>query len=139
MKFLLLIAFIVYILSPVDLIPDYFGPLGRLDDLGLVLFAWYHLRNKKAATADDEKTQTQQATRGTGQPASEQQRSTPSPQEILGVADTASLEEIEKAYRSLASQYHPDKVEHLGPELRAVAHEKMIQLTAAYKILSDKR
>ncbi len=52
--------------------------------------------------------------------------------EILGIAPSASAEEIIKAYHKLAFQYHPDR--HQASE---EAHKKMRELNEAYAILSD--
>lgn len=52
--------------------------------------------------------------------------------EVLGVAKTASPEEIKKAYRKKAIQYHPDK--NPGD---AEAEEKFKEAAEAYEILSD--
>jgi len=50
----------------------------------------------------------------------------------LGVARTASKEEVEKAYRRLARKYHPD----LNPDDKK-AKEKFQQVQRAYEVLSD--
>lgn len=50
---------------------------------------------------------------------------------ILGVREEASSEEIKKAYRTLAFQYHPDK--NPGKE------ELMKEINEAYAVLSDQR
>jgi DnaJ-domain-containing protein 1 len=52
--------------------------------------------------------------------------------EVLGVLSTASIDEIKSAYRERARQYHPDRLEGLGDELRQLAERKMKQLNAAY-------
>ncbi len=52
--------------------------------------------------------------------------------EILGVSRDASLEDIKKAYRSLAKQYHPD-VNKDDPQ----ASEKFKEINEAYEVLSD--
>lgn len=52
--------------------------------------------------------------------------------QVLGVHPGASVAEITKAYRTQVSQYHPDKVAHMGSEIRRVAEEKTKQLNAAY-------
>jgi curved DNA-binding protein CbpA len=54
---------------------------------------------------------------------------------ILGVTPTATLEEIEAAYRQKAKQYHPDKVSHLGPEFQELAERKMKEINEAYEAL----
>lgn len=52
--------------------------------------------------------------------------------EILGVAKSASQDEIKKAYRKVAMQYHPDR----NPGDKA-AEEKFKEAAEAYEILSD--
>lgn len=52
--------------------------------------------------------------------------------EVLGVAKNASQDEIKKAYRKLAMQYHPDR----NPG-NAQAEEKFKEATQAYEVLSD--
>ncbi len=52
--------------------------------------------------------------------------------EILGVSKTASSDEIKKAYRKVAMQFHPDR----NPGDKA-AEEKFKEAAEAYEILSD--
>jgi len=52
--------------------------------------------------------------------------------EILEVSPTATPDEIRQAYRQRMSEYHPDKVATLGPELRELAARKAQQINAAY-------
>jgi DnaJ-class molecular chaperone len=54
------------------------------------------------------------------------------PYQTLGVAKTASQDEIRKAYRKLAKQYHPD----LHPGDKA-AESKFKDISGAYDLLSD--
>jgi hypothetical protein len=55
---------------------------------------------------------------------------------ILGVPHGASCSEIKAAYRQRSHEYHPDKVAHLGPDLRSLAESKMKQINEAYEALS---
>ena len=52
--------------------------------------------------------------------------------EILGVSKSASADEIKKAYRKVAMQYHPDRT----PGDKS-AEEKFKEAAEAYEILSD--
>jgi DnaJ-class molecular chaperone len=54
------------------------------------------------------------------------------PYEILGVARTASAEELQKAYRKLAKKLHPD----LNPG-NAEAEEKFKEIAGAYDLVGD--
>ena len=52
--------------------------------------------------------------------------------ETLGLSDSASSDEIKKAYRKLARKYHPDVNKDKDAE------EKFKEINAAYEVLSDK-
>ena len=51
--------------------------------------------------------------------------------EVLGISKTATKQEIKKAYRQLAKQYHPDRNKEAGAE------EKFKEVQEAYDILAD--
>ena len=55
--------------------------------------------------------------------------------EVLGVNKNATDEELKKAFRKLAKQYHPDA----NPDNREEAEQKFKEVNEAYEILSDKQ
>jgi len=58
---------------------------------------------------------------------------------ILEVSPTATNEEIKKAYRNMALKFHPDKVQHLGDDIRKVAEEKFKLVNEAYEMIKKER
>ena len=54
--------------------------------------------------------------------------------ETLGVAKTASADEIKSAFRKLARKHHPDMAK---PKEKVSAEEKFKQINEAYEVLSD--
>jgi len=52
--------------------------------------------------------------------------------ELLGIAKSASADELKKAYRKLAMKYHPDR--NKGDK---AAEEKFKEISEAYEVLSD--
>ncbi len=152
---LIVILVLLYILSPIDGIPDVIPLLGWLDDTLMVGLMAYYLRykrmpkfihrlgrlffqNRESKSGSRADTSFEQNNSGTYQ-AGKAPSASKDPYEILGVEPGASIEEIQAAYRAAAQQYHPDKVAHLGDEFQALAQEKFVQIQEAYDFLSNKR
>lgn len=55
--------------------------------------------------------------------------------EVLGVSKNATEKEVEKAYRSLVSKFHPDRWK--TDEEKKEAQEKFVEIQAAYEVLSN--
>jgi len=66
-------------------------------------------------------------------------RNTLSDYTILEVKVTASDSEVKKAYRKMATKYHPDKVAHLGDDLKNLAEEKFKAVNDAYHNIKKER
>lgn len=56
---------------------------------------------------------------------------------ILGVDKSASKDEIKKAYRKLAIQYHPDKQQGKSDKEKKEAEDKFKEIAEANEVLSD--
>jgi DnaJ like chaperone protein len=66
-------------------------------------------------------------------------KETDSAYKILEVNASATNDEIKKAYRELAKKYHPDKVTHLGEDVKLAAEQKFTTLNAAYEAVKQER
>jgi uncharacterized membrane protein YkvA (DUF1232 family) len=120
----LAVAVLLYLIWPYDLIPDRFPRgFGYIDDLALI--AWLFLKRQGL----------RRAAQPTTEPASAHTDPPFDPYEVFELPRTATAEEIDARYKVLVSQYHPDKVHHLGPDLQRVAHDKMLAIQRAYAIL----
>ncbi len=59
--------------------------------------------------------------------------------EILGIERNSTEEDIKKAYRQLALKYHPDRVTHLGEDVRKAAEEKFKKIQQAYETVKKEK
>lgn len=147
MKILLIIIGLIYVLSPYDILPDFFAGWGWLDDIVVLFFLWRvfkNLSNKQFDTRNyynqrrqsfnHNKGSSQKESHGTDSQFKDQERPG-DPYTILNISRGASQEEIKKAYRKLANKYHPDKVLHLGDEFRELAEKRFKEIEEAYRQL----
>ncbi|UWN51968.1 Co-chaperone protein DjlA [Alcanivorax sp. ALC70] len=60
---------------------------------------------------------------------------------MLGVAESASDQEVKKAYRKLMSENHPDKLAARGvpEEMIRMATEKTAEISKAYEMIKESR
>lgn len=138
---LILGAALLYLRSPVDLIPDALGPIGFLDDLAVLALGWWWsrkgggpewLRRREEYSASQREDGRR---RGSDRRFDSDTDSDPEawdPYRVLGVGRDASAAEITRAYREQMKRYHPDRVEGLGEEFRAIAHHKTQEIQRAY-------
>jgi len=66
-------------------------------------------------------------------------KDTHSAYEVLEIEKSATDSEVKKAYRKMASKYHPDKVAHLGEDLKNLAEEKFKSVNDAYQSVKKER
>jgi DnaJ like chaperone protein len=64
---------------------------------------------------------------------------TDSSYKILELEPSSSNEDVKKAYRKMAMKYHPDKVSHLGEDIRKSANEKFTMVNEAYEKIKKER
>lgn len=58
---------------------------------------------------------------------------------VLEIDESASNEELKKAYKKLVVRFHPDKVAHLGDDIKASAEEKIKKINEAYDQIKKER
>jgi uncharacterized tellurite resistance protein B-like protein len=56
---------------------------------------------------------------------------------VLGLAEGASLDDIKRAYRRLAKEYHPDMVRHMDPKVQKAASVRFDEISRAYEALMN--
>jgi hypothetical protein len=139
MKWLIVTA-LVYFLWPYDLLPDFLGLPGRIDDVVIMgWLAWFYRNHLRQTVATGSGSAGPSANTGFWQNSSRGSASEESKPfdvyEILGVSRSASDDAIRAAYRARMKEYHPDKVAHLGEELQQLANEKPQQIQRAYREL----
>ncbi len=140
-KFLwLLIGALLYVIFPRDLVPDFLVGWGWLDDLIVVYMLWrYYRRLSQPRRPENRSGQPGETADGRQYRASDSgSQDHADPYTILGIAPGASREEIKTAYRGLAAQYHPDKVQHLGEEFQKLAEARFKAIQQAYDQLKPK-
>lgn len=58
---------------------------------------------------------------------------------VLGLAEPFTPADVRDAYRAAVRSYHPDRVQHLGEELQALAELKTREINAAYEWLRERQ
>jgi len=139
MKILLIIIGLIYALSPYDLLPDFIIGWGWLDDLILLGLLWRYFKtlSQKQFKAQNFYHQSRQSHENSHARFQETGKAK-DPYTVLNVDRDASPEEIKNAYKQLANKYHPDKVLHLGEELKKMAEERFKEIQEAYRELIPK-
>ncbi len=66
-------------------------------------------------------------------------KDTDSAYKILEIDPTVTDDDVKKAYKKMALKYHPDKVGHLGEDVRKAAQEKFQNLNTAYNDIKKQK
>ncbi|MEJ2430028.1 MAG: J domain-containing protein [Deltaproteobacteria bacterium] len=133
-RFWPLLLALLYLASPIDAIPDSLVGLGWVDDLVLLLLAYWLVKRVLPSRYGQTRDHTSGRPHQSGpDPA---KKAATDPYQILGVPRNASQQEIKSAFRKQAQRYHPDRVSHLGEEFQQLAKEKFQEIQKAYETLS---
>jgi len=128
---------LLYTFMPYDFLPDFLVGWGWLDDIIVLYLLWhYFFRGKRVQTGSNgAQAENQQNSHSSTNASGRGQPIPKTPYEILDVPPGASQEDIKSAFKQLAGKYHPDKVEYLGDEFKALAEEKFKEIQEAYQKL----
>mgnify|MGYP001587556632 FL=1 len=143
-RILPILAALLYVISPVDVVPDFIPGLGWLDDLVVLgILAWVLIARQRGQSPWDvfRRRMGGSWTRRGSAPHPEDLTtdfSQMDPYTLLEVSPQASPEEIKAAYKRAVARYHPDKVAHLGREFQELAHRKLLAIQQAYGVLQSK-
>ena len=145
-KILIVILFILYIISPLDLIPEFFPPLGWLDDAFAVGVLIYYLKRgrfpgffrRRGGPFGAGRSYYRKSKGAGGATQNRTEHGPKDPYEVLGIKPGANAEEIRAAYRRAVQTYHPDKVSHLGEEFQELAKQKFVEIQEAHDKLTGK-
>ena len=133
MKFILPLLVLLYVIFPLDLFPDVIVGLGWIDDLILLFLLWWYFFVYRKQKYPDRGPSDHEKESAFSQSIDDEGSS---PYDVLGLPRNATQEDIKKAYRNLVKQYHPDKVNHLGEEFRALAEKRFKEIQEAYQTLN---
>ena len=132
MNYIWLILLAIYIISPVDA-----HPMAIDDIIALGAFIYYMYKNSKQrkkqqdysyfgnSDQSDNKTTT----------GSQGPLTLDDAYSLLGINRSASLEDINKAYKHKMIKSHPDKVSHMNEELQDKAKEITLKLNEALDLI----
>jgi DnaJ-domain-containing protein 1 len=133
---------LLYVLSPLDLLPDLLPGVGWIDDLLVIAALLVYLRASPSGRTPWEVFGRMGWTRHSpGGVRPEDLRadfSQADPYELLEIPRGASDSEIKTAYKRAVTRYHPDKVAHLGKEFQELAHKKLLAIQQAYETLGGR-
>lgn len=131
---LVALGLLLYVRSPIDLLPDRMGAAGFVDDLiALVVGAyWLWKRLPKLPPGGASGGASSRSVGG-----DEARAGQFDPYEVLGIARGASQKDIRRAYHEQLRRYHPDRVDDLGDELQKVAHQRTLDIRRAWDELKE--
>jgi DnaJ like chaperone protein len=135
---------ILYVLNPIDLVPDVIPILGWIDDLLVFAVAWWlinRMRTWVPADADAKRDEASRRSQANGDTLRDPSAASlpKTPWQLLDIEPGASDETIDAAYKAQLMQYHPDRVAHLGEDLQRLAHEKTLEIQRAYEHIKRRR
>ncbi len=143
-KVLPILAALLYVVSPVDAVPDVLPGLGWMDDVLVVIGLLWYLNTQQGRPFPWD------VFRGRMGERRDTRFDAPRPEDLqadfdrmdpyalLEVSPHASPEEVKTAYKRAVARYHPDKVAHLGKEFQELAHKKLLAIQKAYDHLQGR-
>ena len=151
-----IIGALLYIFSPIDLIPDFIPVVGLLDDAAVLALClnsisidlkkyeeWkkQSLFNKKNKNSQKKSTSAKNKTGSKGNQKKSSNKND-SAARIVELCDFFKIEysslnkdTLKKSYRAMMTQYHPDKVNNLADDFKELAVRKSKEINEKYEEL----